>query len=397
MDKLVCASQGTIFQLVGRGPQDVFLSYNPQMTFFKRVYNRYTNFAIEQFDERFGTEFKFGSTNVCKIIKKGDLIGNMHLKIVLPNLGIIGTWKSLIGYSVFCRVRLRIGDTVVHDHERLWYDISDKLFCSSEHRLGVDKLIRRGETLSTNTTHELLIPLKFFCCKGSPWDKQQFIPITNLDTNVDVSIEIIIPPLQSLIIAQTEIPPSPTIDAAIVVDHIFLSDTEKHRVAQLSSLYVLDQIFDIDNVSYNTNESGISFTPAVYVNVRELNKPVKYFAIVAYKEGNTSFDYLDAFSTVDFYIGSEKQFETRPTKYFSLVQPYQHFTNIPLSNVCALSFCLDASSFQPSGSLNFANIRNGKFAFSVFPEINVPIKIKMFAVCVNFLKFESGLCSLLFV
>ena len=38
---------GGLLQLVAQGKQDVFLTGNPQITWFKMVYRRYTNFAIE--------------------------------------------------------------------------------------------------------------------------------------------------------------------------------------------------------------------------------------------------------------------------------------------------------------------------------------------------------------
>ena len=37
---------GGLLQLVAKGKQDVFLTGNPQITWFKMVYRRYTNFAI---------------------------------------------------------------------------------------------------------------------------------------------------------------------------------------------------------------------------------------------------------------------------------------------------------------------------------------------------------------
>ena len=41
---------GGLIELVAYGVQDVFLTGNPQITFFKLVYKRYTNFAQEEFE-----------------------------------------------------------------------------------------------------------------------------------------------------------------------------------------------------------------------------------------------------------------------------------------------------------------------------------------------------------
>ena len=135
-------SQGTAAQLMSIGPQDRFISLNPQMTFFRKAYRRHTNFAVECFEENFTTDsFVFGTTNVCSLGKHGDLLGNISLRVVLPNLGIAGgTWVDAVGYVLFTAIRMRIGETVVQTHERLWYDIEDKLFLSEGHVDGVNAL-----------------------------------------------------------------------------------------------------------------------------------------------------------------------------------------------------------------------------------------------------------------
>jgi hypothetical protein len=139
------ASEGTFYQLVGRGPQDVFLTYNPQISFFKQVYRRYTNFAVQTSEERFSTTVRFGTKNICQLSKIGDLAGHMSFKIVLPNLGIPGgVWKDTIGYNCIGLVRLRIGDVVVQAHEGIYMDIDDKLFCPSEKYDGLSRTIGRG-------------------------------------------------------------------------------------------------------------------------------------------------------------------------------------------------------------------------------------------------------------
>ena len=43
---------GALLQLVAVGGEDVYLIGNPQVSFFKRVYMRHTNFAIERVDLR---------------------------------------------------------------------------------------------------------------------------------------------------------------------------------------------------------------------------------------------------------------------------------------------------------------------------------------------------------
>lgn len=73
-------------QLVAYGEQDIFLTQNPQITFFKVVYRRHTNFSIEQIPQTFIHQPNFGKKVSCIVSKSGDLMGNMVLVITLPDI-----------------------------------------------------------------------------------------------------------------------------------------------------------------------------------------------------------------------------------------------------------------------------------------------------------------------
>ena len=75
---------GTLLQLVSYGSQDIYLTGNPQITFFKAVYKRHTNFTIESIEQVFTNNIQSHCiTNSCIISKKGDLLYNMYLEIDL--------------------------------------------------------------------------------------------------------------------------------------------------------------------------------------------------------------------------------------------------------------------------------------------------------------------------
>ena len=71
---------GGLMQLVAYGAQDVYLTGNPTITFFKIVYKRYTNFAIEPIDLVVIGDNIFGSELTCNVPLNGDLITKMYLK-----------------------------------------------------------------------------------------------------------------------------------------------------------------------------------------------------------------------------------------------------------------------------------------------------------------------------
>ena len=395
------ASEGTFVQLLSRGPQDVYLTYNPEMSLFKRIYKRYTNFAVEQMEEKFSTTVRFGTKNTITVTKRGDLIGSMVLRVVLPNLGIVGgTWKDTMGYNLLAETVLRIGDTRVQPLEGLWLDIDDKLFCPDAKYAGISKLVKRGETLVTNQAHEMLIPLKFFCCKNTT-SKQQFIPAYSLGTNINVYVDFTFKTLSSLVNlpANTQLPDNVSLTAGLIVEYTFLDDAEKFRFAQTPLSITFDRVYSIDKNTYLTTTNGQTTNQTkIDIDLRELNKPVKYFAIVAYPENDiTGFTYYDIFEKGTFYLNSNQQFSPRSSEYFSIVQKYQHFRRCdPSDNILTFSFALDATSFQPNGSLNFAPYTKSKLSFDIFPQ-EIPKKIKVFAVTLDFLVFENGMARLLFI
>jgi len=75
---------GGLLQLVATGRQDIYLSGNPQTTFFKQVYRRHTNFALESCRIDFDGAADFGKVIVATIPRKGDLVNSLILEISLP-------------------------------------------------------------------------------------------------------------------------------------------------------------------------------------------------------------------------------------------------------------------------------------------------------------------------
>jgi len=70
---------GGLMQLVAYGAQDVYLTGNPQITLFKAVYRRHTNFSMESIQQVFSGNASFGNKVTTTISRNGDLIGPMYL------------------------------------------------------------------------------------------------------------------------------------------------------------------------------------------------------------------------------------------------------------------------------------------------------------------------------
>lgn len=383
-------SQGTAIQFAGRGPQDVYLTGNPEITFFRQSYLRHTPFAMEAFEDRFASPFGFDKINVCRIIKHGDVLGSMYLRVVLPDLGVTGTWKPRIGYVLLVRARLKIGTLVVQDFERLWYDIHDQLFESKN----VTRMVGK-DPLSTRASHELLIPLKFV----------ENIPVCSLGSTSEIFVEIETPSLSACVDSAAVLPPLATLEAEIVSHHVFLGRDELTRFVSRPHHLMLDLVQDVDEVSYKVSGSEFFATSDVYVDLRELNSPVKYLAIVAYDEKvDEYFVYINSIRSMVMTVGSTNYMEPREFGYYSLVQTYDKGLWSDSSNIGLLSFALDATSPQPRGTLNFSRLSNPVLRCSIAQaggnqsvQSVQSVKVKAFAVCVNWLDFEGGACTLRYV
>ena len=77
-------------QLVAYGAQDIYLTGNPQITFFKVVYRRHTNFSMESIEQTFNGTAGLGNRVTATISRNGDLVNGMWLQLVLSGVNAEG-------------------------------------------------------------------------------------------------------------------------------------------------------------------------------------------------------------------------------------------------------------------------------------------------------------------
>lgn len=174
---------GGIIQLVAYGIQDVFLTKDPQVTFFKNVYRRHTNFSIEHIPQQFSHKPNFGKRATAVLSRTaGDLIHHVYLTIVLPkipqffdsdgNVDQISkfAWAKKIGYAMIKRVEVEIGGQVIDRHYGDWLNIWSEL-AGPRNKIKLDEMVGNIVELSSLTngkpSHTLYIPLQFWFCRAS--------------------------------------------------------------------------------------------------------------------------------------------------------------------------------------------------------------------------------------
>lgn len=190
---------GGIVQLVAYGREDLFLTRDPQITFFKVIYRRHTNFAREEIPQYFIHDPDFGKRTSCIVSPEGDLINHMALKITLPaipkfnssktvtNLNTavdsLGTsissdntatkfaWIRRIGYAMIKYIEIEINGTVIDRHYGEWLHIWSILTTRNIDDDGLNKLIGNVPELIEFTDSKdeyiLYIPLQFWFCRAS--------------------------------------------------------------------------------------------------------------------------------------------------------------------------------------------------------------------------------------
>ena len=146
---------GGLLQLVAYGAQDVYLTGNPQITFFKVVYRRHTNFSIESIVQSPNGNPAFGSRITCQISRNGDLLHKLMLEatIDLPDTSAASAKDAYIqpwvGYNILKSLEIEIGGQRIDKQYGQWMYIWNELTCPSEKYDGMNRMIS-GQTIDNS-------------------------------------------------------------------------------------------------------------------------------------------------------------------------------------------------------------------------------------------------------
>lgn len=168
-----------LLDLVAHGVQDIFLIGNPQITFFKTVYKRHTNFSMESIQADIIGTLDFGKKVTIPIPRKGDLVHSIIVEVDLPTLttqttfagssnASVGTITYIdnIGHSLIEEVELKIGGQLIDKHYGEWMEIWTQLSQSESKKRGLDIMLDRTGDLNTTGNKTVYIPLQFWFCRN---------------------------------------------------------------------------------------------------------------------------------------------------------------------------------------------------------------------------------------
>jgi hypothetical protein len=379
-------------QLVAYGAQDAFLSGNPQITFFKVVYRRHTNFAQEAIEQTFNGTVDFGRKVSATISRNGDLIHKMYLQVELPALtGGTQGWIEYIGHHMIKEVEIEVGGARIDRHYGQWLHIWSELTLTAAAEPNYKKMVGQvtavTSPLTTIPAYTLYVPLKFWFCENAGLA----LPLIALQYH-EVKVNVEFRPAAECYITTSGTTTTPVLtSASLYADYIFLDTDERRQFAQVAHEYLIEQL------QFTGSEAFSSTAVRQKLN---FNHPVKEIVWVAQLDANATAKTWGDFSTsganqlVDakLLLNGQDRFSTRKAGYFNLVQPYQHHTRGPAVGIYCYSFALKPEEHQPSGSVNMSRIDNATMQLSFLN--SGALKLYTYAKNYNVFRVVSGMGGL---
>jgi len=275
-------TQGGLMQLVAYGAQDVYLTANPQVTFFKQLYRRHSNFAMESIEQVFNGVANFGKKVQCVIARNGDLAHRMYLQVTLPSVDLNDPsvsdasgdqfrWLNWVGHNLINNVYIEIGGTQIDKHYGDWLHIWNELTRTAGKQAGYAEMVGNVPELTNLITkvgpdggctnqclggdphssaearsccpeYTLYIPFQFWFNRHAGLA----LPLIALQYH-EVRVTLEMNQLQNLIwtnnpLILDAINATGLVAASIYVDYIYLDTDERRRFAQVAHEYLIEQL-----------------------------------------------------------------------------------------------------------------------------------------------------------
>lgn len=359
---------GSLVQLVAQGVQDTYLTSNPEVSFFKQVYRRHTNFASKPIRLDYIGAPAPNTELVVRVPNKGDIL--THVWVDLGTGDVTDALKATAEDGGMI-VELYIGGQMI-DRQDAFFMIQlwNKFLVDQASKAAACMTSTDGSVDSrTNILGSNWFPLHFFFCDGFG------LPLVALQYH-EVEIHF-------------RLPSGSSFDKFNVYGNYVMLDTmERTAIADNKHEILIEQVQKIqsDNNKFDLNL---------------LNHPVK--ALMWGKPVDTG----GVFTTddVQIYLNGTELFGTpMPDKYFTYVQSYyacEHASDLMKgsaigsgSSLKMYSFAQKVSRHQPTGSCNFSRLDNA--SMQIGTSANGPSSLNLYAVNYNVLRIEGGLAGVAF-
>jgi len=316
-------------QLVAYGAQDVYLTGNPQITFWKVSYKRHTNFAMESIEQTFNGQADFGRRVTCTISRNGDLAYRTYLQVTLPEInqsmrnvndagaGVYARWLDFPGEQLISQVEVEIGGQRIDRQYGDWMHIWNNLTLPVDQTAGYYGMVGNTTELTfitdpsfndvdgpcqSNAPRQvcaprnalpettLYVPFQFWYCRNPGLA----LPLIALQYH-EVKINLDIRPIDECLWAVGSLNTAKCttnggrvtaaynqslVAASLYVDYVFLDTDERRRMAQNPHEYLIEQL------QFTGDESVGSSSNKIKLN---FNHPVKELIWVVQPDQNVDY------------------------------------------------------------------------------------------------------------
>jgi hypothetical protein len=447
---------GGLMQLVAYGAQDVYLTANPQVTFFKQLYRRHSNFAMESIEQTFNGVANFGKRVTCTIARNGDLITKMYVQATLPSVdfaadvsGADFSWIPFVGQFLIKNVEIEIGGQRIDKHYGDWLHIWNELtlapgkgynyldmvngyggFTLVDGELPCDECEdtslpcnknKQLAKLAAEGTDSICCDISFGSIEGCLPATTLYVPLEfwfNRHTGLalplialqyhEVKVNIEFQELRFLVNTATSaasinaVAQKGLLACSLYVDYIYLDTEERRRFAQVAHEYLIEQLqfTGEETVTSSVNKITMSFNHPVKELIWVVQNPSNYDCNHV---TNKPYCYTDEYgqnpvAVAKVQLNGHDRFTEREGKYFNRVQPFQHHTASPSTGINVYSFALKPEDLQPSGSCNFSRIDTAVLNLTLTPGTfsggNTSAAVRIYATNYNVLRIMSGMGGL---
>lgn len=427
---------GGLLQLVAYGAQDAYITGNPHITFWKVLFKRHTNFAVEAFRVNFTGMPTYGQRVVAIVNRNADLIWKTYVEVTLPatDVGSVVRWtggaQRRLGYLLLKQIEVEIGGQIIDRHYGEWLYLWETLTADFDTAIKLDSMVggqyNSADTSATSCQGRpdvLYVPLQFWFNRN-PGLALPLIALQYHEVRFNITLEDTINLVEgaaatgaSLAAAAAALPALK--DMALYIDYVYLDVEERRRFAQASHEYLIEQLQYSGQQTITTGSGRIDLT---------LNHPVKeliwVFQDARYTDcslpGGASaftrpFSYNDIVNRARLQLNGQDRFDERYGDYFWKVQPYQHHTGGAFNRVVntsntiptganpinMYSFAISPEEHQPSGTCNFSRIDTATLVYDSvigsagsYPSKSYPYNFRMYAVNYNIFRIMSGMGGL---
>jgi hypothetical protein len=446
---------GGLMQLVAYGSQDIYLTGKPQITFFKAVYRRYTNFAIESIQQDVQASPLFGSQVTVNIQRNGDLLKRLWIEYspfdILAGLNNSTTGYTVaanLGHALINYIDIQIGGQLIDRHYGKWLTIWNYL-CESNptgeqgaidpwatgpgeytsntiygpagngdnavtnvypratkySRMAYTHRAQCGVTRNDGAPQLAWVPLQFWFCKNPglaiPLIALQYHEIAVIINFNDLGLVTNMP--------STRLTGNEFSRFAVYADFVYLDTKERQQFAQNAHEYLIDQ------TQINQSISAINIKLTFNHPVKELIwAPVPYpvsgttrsTIIPGGASPHSGFtpSTITQSNNYKLVLNGSERFSARDITYFTRTQVWESHTGFGSvlfpDSIAVYSFALKPEEHQPSGTCNFSRIDTAHLVMDFVGEAiidesrDATWNVRVYALNYNILRIMSGMAGL---